>query len=126
MILSKDNFSGWCFQAIGGYTYHAGQKWKANPSYGSLEGPVKRIAAADNSGADLGVFMCKDTSIYGVIGYAWIGTLCKTSYKGYNAGVNEKRQNVLLTSEVNKKIFLIDYMNNSRILQLDCCSWNGS
>ena len=47
--------------------------------------------------------MCKDTSIYGVIGYAWIGTLCKTSFKGYNAGVNEKRQNVLLTSEVNKK-----------------------
>ena len=53
--------------------------------------------------------MCKDTSIYGVIGYAWIGTLCKTSFKGYNAGVNEKRQNVLATSEVNHYIIKAEF-----------------
>ena len=46
--------------------------------------------------------MCKDNAFYGVIGIAWVGTLCKTSYPGYNAGVNEKRQNILATSEVNK------------------------
>ena len=46
--------------------------------------------------------MCKDTAFYGVIGIAWVGTLCKTTYSGYNAGVNEKRQNILATSEVKK------------------------
>ena len=77
-----------------------------------MEGPIKSIAAADNSGADLNVFMCKDTAFHGVIGYGWLGSLCKTSYPGYNTGVNEKRQNILATSEVHKKTFLI-----SRILQ---------
>ena len=52
--------------------------------------------------------MCKDEAFYGVVGRAWVGTLCGYdplihSY-GYNAGVNEKRQNVLATSEV------IDYI----------------
>ena len=101
----KDNFRGGHFQAIGGYTHHSGQSWKADS--GSLYGPIKTIAAADNSGADLGVFMCKDTSFYGVIGVAFLGTLCKTSSfpPGLNAGVNEKRQNVLATSEVKNKSF---------------------
>ena len=45
--------------------------------------------------------MCKDQAFYGVVGLAWVGTMCKTSWKGYNAGVNEKRGNVLSTSEVN-------------------------
>ena len=100
IILSRGAFRGWHFQVIGDYTYHAGQTWKADS--GSLSGPIKSIAAADNSGADLGVFICKDTAFYGVIGLAWVGTLCKTSWLGYNAGVNEKRQNILATSEVNK------------------------
>ena len=68
-----------------------------------MEGPIKSIAAADNSGADLNVFMCKDTAFHGVIGYGWLGSLCKTSYPGYNTGVNEKRQNILATSEVHTK-----------------------
>ena len=85
---------------IGGYTYHAGQTWKADVA--SINGPIKSIAAADNSGADLGIFMCKDTAFNGVIGIAWLWTLCKTSDPGYNAGANEKRQNILATSEVNK------------------------
>ena len=92
-------------QAIGGYTYHADQSWKADSSSGSLDGPIKSIAASDNSGADLGVFMCKDTEFYGVVGLAWVGTMCKTYWPGYNAGVNEKRQNVLATSEVNTDYF---------------------
>ena len=89
---------------MGGYTYHAGQSWKADPNSGSLDGPIKSIAADDDSGADLGVFMCKDPEFYGVIGLAWLGTLCRTSsFPGQNAGVNEKRQNILATSEVRKK-----------------------
>jgi hypothetical protein len=80
-----------------------------------MEGPIKSIAAADHSGADLNVFMCKDTAFHGVIGYGWLGTLCKTSYPGYNTGVNEKRQNVLLTSEVH---FLIDYMKLSEFYKI--------
>merc|ERR1711971_83889 len=84
---------------IGGYTYHADQSWKADSSSGSLQGPIKTIAAADTSGADLQVFLCKDTSFYGYIGLAWVGTMCK-GWAGYHSGVNEKRQNVLATSEV--------------------------
>ena len=83
-----------------------------------MEGPIKSIAAADNSGADLNVFMCKDTAFHGVIGYGWLGTLCKTSYPGFNTGVNEKRQNVLATSEVHKKPFLIDYMKLAELYQI--------
>ena len=45
--------------------------------------------------------MCKDSAFYGTVGLAWVGTMCKTYYSGYNAGVNEKRENVLATSEVN-------------------------
>ena len=93
-------------QAIGGYTYHADQTWKAESDSNSLSGPIKDIAAADNSGADLGVFMCKDPAFYGTVGLAWVGTMCKTYYSGYNAGVNEKRENVLATSEVNHQSFI--------------------
>ena len=49
--------------------------------------------------------MCKDQAFYGVVGLAWVGTMCKTSWSGYNAGVNEKRGNVLSTSEVNHNKF---------------------
>ena len=103
-FLSRGTFGRPHFQAVGGYTYHAGQSWKADGGY--LGGPIRLIAAADNSGADLGVFMCKDTAFYGVIGVAYLGTLCKTSSfpPGLNAGVNEKRQNVLATSEVQKNL----------------------
>ena len=105
-FLSRGTFRRPYFQAIGGYTYHAGQSWKADPGSdgGSLAGPIRSIAAADNSGADLGVFMCKDPMFFGVVGLAYVGTLCRTS-SGSNAGVNEKRQNVLATSEVHKISF---------------------
>ena len=104
-------------QAIGGYTYHADQTWKAESDSNSLSGPIKDIAAADNSGADLGVFMCKDPAFYGTVGLAWVGTMCKTYYSGYNAGVNEKRENVLATSEVNHQSFMKKIMSfKERIL----------
>jgi hypothetical protein len=45
--------------------------------------------------------MCKDPQFFGIIGRAYLSTLCKSSTGG-NAGVNEKRQNVLATSEVHK------------------------
>ena len=102
IFLPKGTFIRPHFQAIGGYTYHAGQSWKADSA--SIYGPIKSIAAADNSGTDLHVFMCKDTAFYGVIGVAVLGMLCKTSWPGYNVGVNEKRQNILATSEVHKKL----------------------
>ena len=101
-------FGGIIYQAIGGYTYHADQSWKADSSSGSLDGPIKSIAASDNSGADLGVFMCKDSEFYGVVGLAWVGTMCK-GWAGYNAGVNEKRQNVLATSEVNQYQIKVEF-----------------
>merc|ERR1711935_282220 len=87
-------------EAIDGYSYESGQSWTAESSSGSLRGPIKAITAASNSNADLHVFLCKDPELYGVIGLAWVGTMCKTSWAGYNAGVNEKRESVLATSEV--------------------------
>ena len=56
--------------------------------------------------------MCKDPQFLGIIGRAYVGTLCRaSSVPGANAGVNEKRQNVLATSEVHKNNkFLINYM----------------
>ena len=96
-------------QAIGGYTYHADQSWKADSNSGNLQGPIKTIAAADTAGADLQVFMCKDPAFYGVIGLAWVGTMCK-GWAGYNAGVNEKRQNVLATSEVNHYLIKVEFL----------------
>ena len=96
-------------QVIGGYEYHADQSWKADSDSGNLEGPIKTIAAADTTGADLQVFLCKDTSFYGVIGLAWVGTMCK-GWAGYNAGVNEKRQNVLATSEVNHYLIKVEFL----------------
>merc|ERR1711971_1511869 len=85
-------------EVIGGYTYHSDQSWTADGDI--LGGSVKDIAAADNSGADVQVFMCKDSSFYGTVGIAWVGTMCKTYYSGYNANLNEKRQNVLSSSSV--------------------------
>jgi len=84
-------------EAIGGYTYHPDEIWKADSEY--LQGPIREIGQGDNSGADLGVFMCKDTQEYGTVGIAAVGTMCHTTY-GLNAGVNEKQSNVLATSEV--------------------------
>ena len=92
-------------QVLGAYTYHPGQTWRAEPDAGSLDGPIKAIAAADNTGADLNVFLCKDSQLFGVVGLAWVGTMCQ-GWPGYNAGVNEKRTSVLGTSEVSSKFYL--------------------
>ena len=93
------NHYAYTTQVITAYTHHPGQSWLADSDSGDLEGPIKNIAAADNSGADLNVFLCKDQQFYGVVGLAWVGTMCQ-GWPGYNAGVNEKRESVLGTSEV--------------------------
>ena len=85
----------------GDYTHHAGQTWKAEPDFGSLGGPVKDITAASSSNAHLFVYLCKDPQSWGVIGIAWVGTLCgPNSWKGYKASVNEKRSSAVKTAEV--------------------------
>jgi hypothetical protein len=53
----------------------------------------------------------------GVIGVAWVGTLC-TKY-GKNAGLNEKRGNVLATSEVSIKRLNVAVHRLSNILNSD-------
>ena len=104
-IFLKSNTNGHShLQVLGSYTYHADQTWTATGDI--LGGSVKDIAAADNSGADVQVFMCKDSSFYGTVGIAWVGTMCKTYYSGYNANLNEKRQNVLSSSSVNCQTIL--------------------
>jgi len=85
----------------GGYTHHAGQVWRAEPDSGSLDGPIKSITYASSSNAHLFVYLCKDPAFYGVIGLAWVGTICgPNSWKGYKASINEKRQNVVSTAKV--------------------------
>ena len=45
--------------------------------------------------------MCKDPAFYGVIGLAWVGTICgPSSWKGYKASINEKRESAVSTAEV--------------------------
>ena len=63
-----------------------------------MEGPVKELTEASTSDAHLHVYMCKDQAMSGVVGIAWVGTLCK--WKGYQASVNEKRYDVVGTAEV--------------------------
>ena len=60
--------------------------------------------------------MCKDTNTDGVIGIAWVGTLCgSSSLKSERASLNEKRSTVVATAEVTisqkfitKKFFTAD------------------
>ena len=85
----------------GDYTHHAGQTWKAEPDSGSLDGPIKDITYASSSNAHLFVYLCKDPQSWGVIGLAWVGTLCgPNSWKGYKASINEKRNSAVKTAEV--------------------------
>jgi len=86
-------------EAIDGYSYEVGESWKADT--GTIYGSVYDITAASNSNADVHVFLCKDSAFGGTIGIAFVGTMCTLKYgSGSNAGINEKRQNVLATSEV--------------------------
>ena len=85
----------------GGYTHHSGQNWRAESDSGSLDGPIKSITYASSSNAHLFVYLCKDPAFSGVIGLAWVGTLCgPSSWKGYKASINEKRQNSVATAKV--------------------------
>lgn len=81
-------------------THHVGQTWKAEPDSNSLQGPIKTLTANSNVDADLWVYMAKDPAFYGVIGLAWVGTLCRTWWPGYQASINEKRGSVLNTAQL--------------------------
>jgi len=88
-------------QRDGDYTYHSGNTWKAEPDFGSLDGPIKSITSGSSSNAHLFVYLCKDPAFYGTIGLAWVGTLCgPNSWKGYKASINEKRASAVSTAEV--------------------------
>ena len=81
-------------------SHHASQKWRAEPLTGSLSGPIKDITESLTDNAKLWVYMAKDKKLHGTLGLAWIGTFCKTNSKGYQASINEKRDNVLTTAEI--------------------------
>ena len=86
-------------QRDGDYTHHSGQTWTAEGS--TLDGPIMSITSASSSNANLFVYLCKDPQSWGVIGIAWVGTLCgPNSWKGYKASVNEKRSSAVKTAEV--------------------------
>ena len=45
--------------------------------------------------------MCKDPNYSGVVGLAYVGTLCRN--KQYQCSINERRSNVVTTAEVNPR-----------------------
>ena len=107
-------------QRDGDYTYHSGNTWKAEPDSGSLDGPIKSITAASTSNAHLFVYMCKDPAFYGVVGLAWVGTLCgPDSWKGWKASINEKRESAVSSAEV--KVSVIILMKILLAIFIDCC-----
>ena len=85
-------------------TYHSGYTWNAESSDGQddLDGAVKQLTAASTANANLWIYMAKDPNFFGVIGVAWVGTMCKGWAKpnGYTASINEKRSNALTSAEV--------------------------
>ena len=84
----------------GDYTHHAGQTWKAEPDYGSLDGPIMQIASTSSSNAHLFVFLCKDPQAWGVIGLAWVGTICgPSSWNSHKTSINEKGGTAVATAE---------------------------
>ena len=56
------------------------------------------MTSASTANANLWVYLCKDTEFYGVVGLAYVGSLCYS--KSYSCGVNEKRGNLVSTAEV--------------------------
>ena len=85
-------------------TYHSGYTWNAESGDGQddLGGKIKELTAASTVDANLWVYMAKDPNFYGVVGVAWLGTMCKGWAKpnGYTASITEKRSNALTTAEV--------------------------
>ena len=103
-------------QAIGGYTYHhetwrAELDWYGNSPY--LNGPVMAINWNDTSGADIGLFMSKDTEqTTGAYGVSVMKFLCGGDYWNHGNGfvqkpapsINEKQSNIILTAKVNNHL----------------------
>ena len=83
-----------CFQRVGDFTYHSGQTWKAEQSINHVNG----LTSSSSANANLWVYMCKDPNYSGVVGIAYVGTLCQS--KRYQCSINERRSNVVTTAEV--------------------------
>lgn len=88
-------------ERVGDITHHVGETWRAESNSQSLQGPILDITENQPVEADLYVYLAKDPEFYGTIGLAWLGTLCKRNTDpGYQAGISEKRENVLATAQV--------------------------
>ena len=86
-------------ERVGDLTHHVGHDWIADSDKGDLAGPIKEITLASDSDAHLFVYLCKDET-YGTTGYAWVGTLCRTYWPGFQTSISEKRSSVLTTAEL--------------------------
>jgi hypothetical protein len=84
-------------EVLGSYTYHADQTWTATGDI--LGGSVRDIAAADNSGADVRVFMCKDSSFYGTVANAGAGTASGSASGSINTTASANANSSQLVSE---------------------------
>ena len=105
----------------GDYTHHSGQTWTATGD--NLDGPIMDITFASSSNAHLFVYLCKDPEMWGVIGIAWVGTLCgPNSWKGYKASINEKRQSAVSSAEVISNRYSGETKWILMNLLIGCCS----
>ena len=98
--MSNENYPYFFTQRVGDLTYHSGYTWKAE-AVDDLGGKVKELTAASTADANLWVYMAKDPYFYGIVGAAYIGTMCKGwEPYGITASISEKRSNVISTAEV--------------------------
>jgi hypothetical protein len=99
-----------------------GASWKADSEAQSLEGPIRALNLGVNmdNGAHLNVYLCKDQEMWGVVGRAWMGVVCKTSWRQYYSSINERRQNEADTAAVLFHIGVLQYL--STVFRLTCTS----
>ena len=98
-------------KVTGQYEWHEGNTWRADSTSGSLSGPIKDITTASTAEANLWVYFCKDQTEIGTVGLAWVGSLCNSKWKPYQAGITEKQDTVLNTAKV-----ILNYL----AIQLTC------
>ena len=74
------------------------------------------LTQASNADAHLWVYLASH-ELYGYIGLAWVGTLCRT--QTYSCSINEKLENVVSTAEVSSMTYievLFDCFNTFTII----------
>ena len=76
-------------EIAGEIKHYAGKSLQAS---GDKLNEMKQLTASDLGDADLMVYMGWDTSLWGVIGIAWVGVVCgHNGYNEYKASINEWR-----------------------------------